>query len=106
MLILVLICFLSFSYDTLATGRALGNRFSKVKSQEFTYRSHLDEINEIASRMNSLRNQYQSQVQDVQRLIEKAYLDLDQSKAKIESAASIFPCLIFLASRLHEIWKA
>ncbi|XP_015668611.1 laminin subunit gamma-2 [Protobothrops mucrosquamatus] len=67
-----------------ATGRALGNRFSKAKSQEFTYRSHLDEINEIASRMNSLRNQYQSQVQDVQRLIEKAYLDLDQSKAKIE----------------------
>lgn len=103
MLILVLLCFLSFSYDTLATGRALGNRFSKAKSQEFTYRSHLDEINEIVSRMNSLRNQYQSQVQDVQRLIEKAYLDLDQSKAKIEGMASIFPCSIFLASRVHEI---
>ncbi|XP_058032258.1 laminin subunit gamma-2 [Ahaetulla prasina] len=67
-----------------ATGRALGNRFSKMKSQEFTYQSHLDEINEIASSANSLRSQYQSQVQDVQRLIEKAYLDLDQSKAKIE----------------------
>ncbi|XP_007425431.1 laminin subunit gamma-2 [Python bivittatus] len=67
-----------------ATDRALGNRLSKIKSQEFTYRSHLDEINEIASRVNSLRNQYKSQVQDVQRLVEKAYLDFDQSKAKIE----------------------
>uniref|UniRef100_A0A670Y1Y5 Laminin subunit gamma 2 n=1 Tax=Pseudonaja textilis TaxID=8673 RepID=A0A670Y1Y5_PSETE len=81
-----------------ATGRSLGNRFSKMKSQEFTYRSHLDEINEIAREVNSLRSQYQSQVQEVKRLIEKAHLDLDEHKAKIESMASIFPCSIFLAS--------
>ncbi|XP_026525046.1 laminin subunit gamma-2 [Notechis scutatus] len=68
-----------------ATGRSLGNRFSKMKSQEFTYRSHLDEINEIAREVNSLHSQYQSQVQEVKRLIEKAHLDLDEHKAKIES---------------------
>ncbi|KAG8132815.1 hypothetical protein E2320_010634 [Naja naja] len=58
---------------------------SQMKSQELTYQSHLDEINEIASEVNSLRSQYQSQVQEVKRLIEKAHLDLDEHKAKLES---------------------
>ncbi|XP_048338443.1 laminin subunit gamma-2 [Sphaerodactylus townsendi] len=66
-----------------ATDRSLGGRLSKMKGQEFTYRSQLDEINETANRLQSLGNQYQRQVQDTRRLIQGALLDLEQSKTKL-----------------------
>ncbi|XP_066480634.1 laminin subunit gamma-2 [Tiliqua scincoides] len=66
-----------------ASDRSLGTRLSKIKSQEFTYRTRLEEINEMANRLQSLGSQYRSQVQDARRLIERARLDLEQSKAKI-----------------------
>ncbi|XP_061490051.1 laminin subunit gamma-2 isoform X2 [Rhineura floridana] len=63
--------------------RSLGIRLSKMKAQEFTYQSRLDEINETANRLQSLGSQYQSQVQDARRLVARARLDLEQSKAKM-----------------------
>ncbi|XP_077188729.1 laminin subunit gamma-2 isoform X2 [Paroedura picta] len=66
-----------------ATDRSLGSRLSKVKGQEFTYRSQLDEIKDTANRLQSLGNQYQKQVQDSRKLIQGARSDLEQSKAKL-----------------------
>ncbi|XP_015269569.1 PREDICTED: laminin subunit gamma-2-like, partial [Gekko japonicus] len=66
-----------------ATDRSLEGRLSKMKGQEFTYRSQLDEINDTANRLQSLGNQYQKQVQDTRSLIQGARLGLEQSKAKL-----------------------
>ncbi|KAL8178114.1 UNVERIFIED_CONTAM: hypothetical protein K2H54_030112 [Gekko kuhli] len=44
-----------------ATDRSLEGRLSKMKSQEFTYRNQLDDINDTANRLQSLGNQYQKQ---------------------------------------------
>ncbi|XP_062973267.1 laminin subunit gamma-2 [Elgaria multicarinata webbii] len=66
-----------------ASDRSLGSRLSKMKAQEFSYQSRLDEINETTNRLQSLGTQYQTQVQDARRLVERARLDLEQSKAKM-----------------------
>lgn len=82
----------SFSLGVQATDRTLEGRVSKMKGQEFTYRSQLDEINDTANRLQSLGNQYQKQVQDTRRLIQGARLDLEQSRGKLGGVASILPC--------------
>ncbi|KAH0618289.1 hypothetical protein JD844_017345 [Phrynosoma platyrhinos] len=72
-----------------ASDRALGSRLSKMKTQGLTYQSRLDEINETTNRLQSLGRQYQSQVQDARRLVERARVDLEQSKAQMGSVANI-----------------
>ncbi|KAF7241286.1 Laminin subunit gamma-2 [Varanus komodoensis] len=71
-----------------ASDRSLGSRGSKLKAQELAYQGHLDEIRETARRLQSLGSQYQSQVQDTRRFLERVRLDLKQSQARLEGQAS------------------
>nr|XP_034979554.1 laminin subunit gamma-2 [Zootoca vivipara] len=68
-----------------ASDRSLGSRLSKMKVQESTYRTRLEEITETANRLQSLGSQYQSQAENARKLVVRARLDLEQSKAKMGS---------------------
>uniref|UniRef100_A0A8D0GBE9 Laminin subunit gamma 2 n=1 Tax=Sphenodon punctatus TaxID=8508 RepID=A0A8D0GBE9_SPHPU len=65
-----------------ASDRSLESRLSKVKGQESNYQNRLDEIKATVERLQALVGRYQNQVQDTRRLIERARLDLEQSKVK------------------------
>ncbi|KAJ7332502.1 hypothetical protein JRQ81_014682 [Phrynocephalus forsythii] len=54
-----------------------------MKNQEFTCQGHLDEMGETANRLQSLGSQYQIQVQDARRLVERARSDLELGKGKL-----------------------
>lgn len=60
-----------------------------MKVQESTYRTRLEEITETANRLQSLGGRYQSQAENARKLVARARLDLEQSKAKMGSVASI-----------------
>ncbi|XP_053103696.1 laminin subunit gamma-2 [Hemicordylus capensis] len=66
-----------------ASDKSLMSRLSKMKGQEFMYQDRLDEINEIVNRLQSLGSRYQTEVRDARRLVERARLDLEQSKVKM-----------------------
>uniref|UniRef100_A0A670HMV2 Laminin subunit gamma 2 n=1 Tax=Podarcis muralis TaxID=64176 RepID=A0A670HMV2_PODMU len=81
-----------------ASDRSLGSRLSKMKVQESTYRTRLEEITETANRLQSLGGRYQSQAENARKLVARARLDLEQSKAKMGSVASICVlknCLVY-----------
>uniref|UniRef100_A0A452J162 Uncharacterized protein n=1 Tax=Gopherus agassizii TaxID=38772 RepID=A0A452J162_9SAUR len=65
-----------------------GSRMSKMKGQESSYQSRLADIRVMVQRLQVLGHQYQAQVQDIRRLIEKAHLDLGQSKVTLSGLVS------------------
>ncbi|XP_020671039.3 laminin subunit gamma-2 [Pogona vitticeps] len=75
--------FLREAQSLQASDRALASRLSKMKVQEFSYQSRLDEIDETTNRLQSLGGRYQTQVQDARRLVERARVDLEQSQGKL-----------------------
>uniref|UniRef100_A0A8C3HRA0 Laminin subunit gamma 2 n=1 Tax=Chrysemys picta bellii TaxID=8478 RepID=A0A8C3HRA0_CHRPI len=79
---------------------SLESRMSKMKGQESSYQSRLADIRVTVQRLQALGRQYQAQVQDIRRLIERARLDLGQSKVTLSGlvsssqAAFAGPCLM------------
>ncbi|XP_067391238.1 laminin subunit gamma-2 isoform X2 [Emydura macquarii macquarii] len=63
--------------------KSLESRVSKMKGQESSYQSRLDDIRATVERLQVLGRRYQGQVQDTRRLIERARLDLEQSKVTL-----------------------
>jgi len=68
---------------SLASDRSLESRVARMKGQGSSSQSRLDEIKATVERLRSLRNQYERQVQEKRRLLEKARLDLDRSGAAL-----------------------
>ncbi|KFR14672.1 Laminin subunit gamma-2, partial [Opisthocomus hoazin] len=66
-----------------ASDRSLESRVARMKGQGSSSQSRLDEIKATVERLRSLRNQYERQVQEKRRLLEKARLDLDRSGAAL-----------------------
>ncbi|KGL99607.1 Laminin subunit gamma-2, partial [Charadrius vociferus] len=66
-----------------ASDGSLESRVASMKGQGSSSRSHLDEIKATVERLRSLGSQYERQVQDTRRLLEKARLDLDRSGAAL-----------------------
>ncbi|NXG63635.1 LAMC2 protein, partial [Hemiprocne comata] len=66
-----------------ASDRSLESRLARMKGQESSSQSRMDEIKATVERLSSLRSQYERQVQDTQRLLERARLDLDRSGAAL-----------------------
>ncbi|XP_027679461.2 laminin subunit gamma-2 [Chelonia mydas] len=66
-----------------ASDKSLESRVSKMKGQESSYQSRLADIRVTVQRLQALGRQYQVQVQDIRRLIERARLDLGQSKVTL-----------------------
>uniref|UniRef100_A0A8C4YCL3 Laminin subunit gamma 2 n=1 Tax=Gopherus evgoodei TaxID=1825980 RepID=A0A8C4YCL3_9SAUR len=71
-----------------ASDKSLESRMSKMKGQESSYQSRLADIRVMVQRLQVLGHQYQAQVQDIRRLIEKAHLDLGQSKVTLSGLVS------------------
>uniref|UniRef100_A0A452J151 Uncharacterized protein n=1 Tax=Gopherus agassizii TaxID=38772 RepID=A0A452J151_9SAUR len=74
--------------ETLTSDKSLESRMSKMKGQESSYQSRLADIRVMVQRLQVLGHQYQAQVQDIRRLIEKAHLDLGQSKVTLSGLVS------------------
>ncbi|NXN75765.1 LAMC2 protein, partial [Himantopus himantopus] len=66
-----------------ASDRSLESRVASMKGQVSSSQSHLDEIKATVERLRSLGSQYEKQVQDTRRLLERARLDLDRSGAAL-----------------------
>ncbi|NXR64625.1 LAMC2 protein, partial [Rhadina sibilatrix] len=62
-----------------ASGRSLEGRVARVKGQESSSQSRLEEIKATVERLRSLGSQYERQVQETRQLLERARLDLDHS---------------------------
>uniref|UniRef100_A0A8C3HQP9 Laminin subunit gamma 2 n=1 Tax=Chrysemys picta bellii TaxID=8478 RepID=A0A8C3HQP9_CHRPI len=71
-----------------ASDKSLESRMSKMKGQESSYQSRLADIRVTVQRLQALGRQYQAQVQDIRRLIERARLDLGQSKVTLSGLVS------------------
>ncbi|NWT59393.1 LAMC2 protein, partial [Erythrocercus mccallii] len=66
-----------------ASGRSLEGRVARMKGQESSSQSRLDEIKATVERLRSLGNHYERQVQETRQLLERARLDLDHSGATL-----------------------
>ncbi|XP_062437141.1 laminin subunit gamma-2 isoform X3 [Rhea pennata] len=66
-----------------ASDKSLGSRVSRMKGQESSYQSRLDDIRATVDRLRFLGNQYEKQVQDTRQLLERARVDLDRSGATL-----------------------
>ncbi|NXQ84474.1 LAMC2 protein, partial [Nyctibius grandis] len=62
-----------------ASDRSLESRVARMKGQGSSSQSCLDETKATVERLRSLGSQYERQVQDTRRLLERARLDLDRS---------------------------
>ncbi|NXX75046.1 LAMC2 protein, partial [Urocolius indicus] len=67
-----------------ASGTSLKSRVARMKGQESSSQSHLDEVKAMVERLRSLGSQYERQVQETRRLLERARLDLDHSRANLQ----------------------
>ncbi|KFQ25454.1 Laminin subunit gamma-2, partial [Mesitornis unicolor] len=66
-----------------ASDRSLESHVARMKGQESSSQSQLDEVKAMVERLRSLGRQYERQVQDTRRLLERARLDLDHSGAAL-----------------------
>ncbi|XP_074858922.1 laminin subunit gamma-2 [Carettochelys insculpta] len=66
-----------------AADMSLESRLSKMAGQDSSYQSRLAGISATVERLQALGRRYQAQVQDTRRLLEKAHLDLEQSKVTL-----------------------
>ncbi|XP_065698446.2 laminin subunit gamma-2 isoform X2 [Patagioenas fasciata] len=66
-----------------ASDRSLESRLAMMKGQESSSQGRLDEMKATVERLRSLGTQYERQVQDTRRLLERARLDLDRSGAAL-----------------------
>ncbi|XP_050757387.1 laminin subunit gamma-2 [Gymnogyps californianus] len=66
-----------------ASDRSLESRVARMNRQGSSSQSRLDEIKATVERLRSLGSQYERQVQDTRRLLERARLDLDRSGAAL-----------------------
>nr|XP_009670977.1 PREDICTED: laminin subunit gamma-2 [Struthio camelus australis] len=66
-----------------ASDKSLESRVSRMKGQESSYQSRLDDIRATVERLRFLGSRYEKQVQDIQRLLERARVDLDRSGATL-----------------------
>ncbi|NXI41329.1 LAMC2 protein, partial [Galbula dea] len=66
-----------------ASDRSLESHVARMKGQVSSSQSHLDEIKVTVARLRSLGSQYERQVQETRRLLERARLDLDRSGAAL-----------------------
>ncbi|XP_067156721.1 laminin subunit gamma-2 [Apteryx mantelli] len=62
-----------------ASDKSLESRITRMKGQESSYQSRLDDIRATVERLKFLGNQYEKQVQDTRRLLERARVDLDRN---------------------------
>ncbi|NXO35874.1 LAMC2 protein, partial [Locustella ochotensis] len=77
-----------------ASGRSLEGRVARMKGQESSSQSRLDEIKATVERLRSLGRQYERQVEETRQLLERARLDLDHSSAtlrRVTIPVSSFP---------------
>lgn len=86
---------LSFSFSP-ASDRSLESRVVRINGQGSTSQSRLDEIKATVERLRSLGGQYEMQVQDTRRLLEKARLDLDRSAAALRRVVRASSCNMLL----------
>uniref|UniRef100_K7CQX2 Laminin subunit gamma-2 n=1 Tax=Pan troglodytes TaxID=9598 RepID=K7CQX2_PANTR len=63
--------------------RSLGLQLAKVRSQENSYRSRLDDLKMTVERVRALGSQYQNRVRDTHRLITQMQLSLAESEASL-----------------------
>ncbi|XP_067997444.1 laminin subunit gamma-2 [Melanerpes formicivorus] len=66
-----------------ASDRSLESRVVRMKGQGPSSQSRLDEVKATVGRLRSLGSQYERQVQETRRLLERAKLDLDRSGAAL-----------------------
>ncbi|NXG78682.1 LAMC2 protein, partial [Baryphthengus martii] len=66
-----------------ASDKSLEGRLARMKGQQSSSRSRLDEIKATVGRLRSLGSQYERQVQETRRLLERARLDLNKSGAAL-----------------------
>ncbi|NXF03389.1 LAMC2 protein, partial [Smithornis capensis] len=66
-----------------ASDRSLEGRVARMKGQESSSQSHLDEIKATVERLRSLGSQYERQVQETRQLLQRARLELDRSGAAL-----------------------
>ncbi|PNJ53691.1 LAMC2 isoform 3 [Pongo abelii] len=65
--------------------RSLGLQLAKVRSQENSYRSRLDDLKMTVERIRALGSQYQNRVRDTHRLITQMQLSLAESEASLRN---------------------
>lgn len=75
-----------------ASDRSLESRVASMKGQGSSSQNHLDEIKATVERLRSLGSQYERQVQDTRRLLERARLDLDRSGAALRRVVRASSC--------------
>ncbi|XP_069890397.1 laminin subunit gamma-2 [Dipodomys merriami] len=66
--------------------RSLSLQVAKVRGQEKSYQSRLDDLRRTAERIQALSSQHQNQVQDTRRLITEMRLSLAESEASLRNA--------------------
>ncbi|NWX21146.1 LAMC2 protein, partial [Aegotheles bennettii] len=76
-----------------ASDRSLESRVARIKGQESSSQSRLDEVKATVERLRSLGSQYERQVQDTRHLLERARLDLDRSGATLRRVTVPVPDL-------------
>lgn len=75
-----------------ASDRSLESRVARMNRQGSSSQSRLDEIKATVERLRSLGSQYERQVQDTRRLLERARLDLDRSGAALHRVVRASLC--------------
>nr|XP_033773068.1 laminin subunit gamma-2 [Geotrypetes seraphini] len=68
-----------------ASDQSLQNRLSKLKEGQSTTQSHLEQAKMSAHRGQSLARDYQGQMEETRKLIEKAHQELDNAKATLNN---------------------
>lgn len=61
----------------------------KVRSQEKSYRSRLDDLKTAAERIRALSSQYRNRVQDTRSLVTQMRLSLVESEAALQNAVGL-----------------
>lgn len=79
-----------------ASDRSLEGRVARMKGQESSSQSRLDEVKATVGRLQSLGSQYERQVQETQQLLERAKLDLDRSGAALRRVVRASSCNLLL----------
>ncbi|XP_030062521.1 laminin subunit gamma-2 [Microcaecilia unicolor] len=67
-----------------ASDQSLQNRLSKVKEGQSTTQSRFEEAKRSADRVQSLAREYQGQMEETRKLIEKARLELEKSNVALK----------------------
>lgn len=86
---------LSLSFSP-ASDRSLESRLAMMKGQESSSQGRLDEMKAMVERLRSLGTQYERQVQDTRRLLERARLDLDRNGAALRWVVRASSCNVLL----------